>query len=200
MEANEDRSASAIPKYLVYATMFFVILRIVLFGLESHIPIHHSSKTATKAITWLDLNNYISERSKTNPKNLEVKENQEFIVEEVKKIGAERPTAYGKLLLLAFLSPDSSPCKSMEDNALSNSQVTDVVKKNYLPIRVNYKKTSGLDPTLVKAFMEFRRHYRVCAFPTLVVVDKNGELVSNLVGNCSSLTTYRFLTRTMASK
>ena len=85
MEANEDRSASAIPKYLVYATMFFVILRIVLFGLESHIPIHHSSKTATKAITWLDLNNYISERSKTNPKNLEVKENQEFIVEEVKK-------------------------------------------------------------------------------------------------------------------
>ena len=30
------------------------------------------------------------------------------------------------------------------------------------------------------------------------VVDGEGEMVANLVGNCSSLTTYRFLTRTVA--
>lgn len=201
MARNEEVSASAVPKYLVYLTMAFVLMRFSAFAWQIHSKPFSDNRSS---ISWMDFNRSLllnSEKTEETPPEKRQFGNVEEellaratgIIEKQREIEGKA----GSLTLLQFYSPDSDPCLVMERDTLTNSQVADYLQKNYFPVRVTYsrKNRSGSHNSLLT---EYRRHYRVCAFPTLVVIDEEGEMVANLVGNCSSLTTYRFLTRTLA--
>ena len=206
MERNKEVSASAIPKYLIYLTMAFVLMRLSAFAFQIHQFDPLAEKKRTSPIAWMDFNRSLKRAQNVNseePKKAKKKEfgnaEEELLATATEIIEKQRAGANKKssLTLLQFYSPDSDPCLVMEKETLTNSQVANYLQKNYFPVRVTYsRKDKSSTDTLM--LTEYRRHYRVCAFPTLVVVDGEGEMVANLVGNCSSLTTYRFLTRTVA--
>lgn len=102
-----------------------------------------------------------------------------------------------KTLLLQFYAHWSDPCRKMEASSMSNAQVKELIDRNFVPVRVTDKmKEYGKNTRLVS---ELQKRYRIFAFPTLLVVGYDGEPVATLIGNCSSLTTYRFLSRTVYS-
>lgn len=206
MERNKEVSASAIPKYLIYLTMAFVLMRLSAFAFQIHQFDPLTKKNKTSSITWMDFNRSLKRaQNKNSEEPIKVKKKEygnaeeELLATATDIIEKQRAGANKKssLTILQFYSPDSDPCLVMEKETLTNSQVASYLQKNYFPVRVTYSRNAKSSTDALK-LTEYRRHYRVCAFPTLVVVDGEGEMVANLVGNCSSLTTYRFLTRTVA--
>ncbi len=125
---------------------------------------------------------------------------------DAKAIAWTDPTSYKilpppeekKLIIYEFYAQWSDPCKRMEATALSNKQVSDVVSRDFVPIRItDVSHEKGKNPPWVQ---ELQKRYRIFALPTLVVVDNRGENVGSLIGNCSSLTTYRFLSRSLHNR
>jgi thiol:disulfide interchange protein len=105
--------------------------------------------------------------------------------------------ASGKLVLYEFVSNWSDPCKQMESTALSNRQVSEVIEKNFVPVRITDQvREHGKNP---KWIANLQKRYHVFALPTLVIVDREGEQKASLIGNCSSLTVQRFLARALSS-
>ena len=83
----------------------------------------------------------------------------------------------------------------MDREALSNAQVRDLLNDRFESVRVvDLSHERGKNPAWIA---DLEKKYRVFALPTMVVVDEKGEAVSSLIGCCSSLTTYRFLSRTL---
>ena len=108
------------------------------------------------------------------------------------------PPAQRKLVLYEFYANWSDPCKRMEQTSLQNEQIRDLVQERFVPIRiVDVAHETGRNPGYVA---ELEKRYRIFALPTLVVVDDQGEPIGSLIGSCSSLTTYRFLTRALHSR
>jgi thiol:disulfide interchange protein len=102
-----------------------------------------------------------------------------------------------KIVLYEFAADWSDPCKKMENSSFGNKQVEEFINAHCIPVRVTDRmKEAGRNPHLVT---ELQKKFRVFAFPTLVAVDSKGSTVGSLVGSCSSLTTYRFLSRAVAS-
>ncbi len=101
--------------------------------------------------------------------------------------------AENRVILLQFDSEDSDPCKRMNDNTLQNREIKLLVKERFLPARITEKKGQANS----KVAADLLRKYRIFAFPTLVAVDQNGKPLMSMIGNCSSSTTYRFLTRAL---
>ena len=220
MEPIKNESASKIPAFLVYSTMTFLILRLMLFGFDMHFS-KAGDQNVKSAIAWVDLTEKFREkvakeysvlRTSDDSKKTELCKSCRLERKLDKSIAGESPFSLeeevpellstkeqpDKLIIYEFFSPLSDPCRTMEESALSNSQVKDLIDKNFIAARVTYKNNENA--VVGKSLVDFRRKYGVCAFPTLVIVDDKGEMVANLVGNCSSLTTYRFLSRTVASK
>jgi thiol:disulfide interchange protein len=107
------------------------------------------------------------------------------------------PTKDGchKRVIYEFYADWSDPCKRMEATALSNKQISSMIEQNFVPIRVtDQMHEKGKNPQWLA---DLQKKYRVFALPTLVVVDDKGEQVASLIGSCSSLSTYRFLSRAM---
>jgi thiol:disulfide interchange protein len=101
--------------------------------------------------------------------------------------------ASGKLVLYEFVSDWSDPCKNMEQNALSNRNITKVISTKFVPIRITDRvREDGKNPHWIA---NLQKRYHVFALPTLIVVDKQGDQKAALIGNCSSLTVERFLNR-----
>ena len=227
MEQTDNLSASRIPKILTLSTMLLLITRLAVFSLENHLPPESGKKHETPSlVSWIDLTENLREsiksvhqkearesiddknltklcahcKSRFNPSTtVSGKERDERIarvLEDYSKSILAKSKTEKKYVLYEFYGKDSQPCQRMDSTSFSNTQVADLISKNFTPVKVTYKKNETRD--VGNALVDFRRHYKVFAFPTLVVVDHEGETVTNLVGNCSSLTTYRFLSRTMA--
>jgi thiol:disulfide interchange protein len=98
-----------------------------------------------------------------------------------------------KLVMYEFYANWSDPCKRMEATALNNKQISALIEKNFVPVRVTDRlHEDGKNPQWIS---DLQKKYRVFALPTLVVVDEQGEQVASLIGSCSSLSTYRFISR-----
>jgi thiol-disulfide isomerase/thioredoxin len=115
------------------------------------------------------------------------------------KRAASQPAAISsdskKPVLYEFYAEWCDPAKRMESTTLCNKQIKDLIEQNFVPIRVTDQvREKGRNP---QAIIDLQKKYRIFAFPTLVIADAHGDSVSTLVGSCSSLTTYRFLSRTL---
>lgn len=194
-EPKEERSSAYMPRALVWVAAVFLIARVVDIGVQAGLSLSVSSK-AKPAIAWYTMPSLADEKSPASQPE-KPKPVQEMSPESVAELQVMTTACSGqnKLLLCEFYADWSDPCKRMEETSLSNSQIREVVEGNFVPVRItDRQKEKGKNPRLVS---DLQKKFRIFAFPTLVIVGADGEPVASLIGNCSSLTTYRFLSRSL---
>lgn len=201
MECNnsanrDDRSTSMTPRALLVVAALFMGARVVDFGINCLQP---NAAAAQSSINWQNMPasaNAINAQA-VPPRPPVAQEMAPETVEEIKNL-LEASKAQHKFVIYEFYADWSDPCKKMETSALSNAQIKELIDAHYMPVRITdkFKETGGRNPRLVT---DLQKKFRVFAFPTLVIVDSVGEPAATLVGNCSSLTIYRFLSRSLYS-
>jgi thiol:disulfide interchange protein len=187
------------PKWLVAAAALLVVLRVGDVVMTRVLPHDQVSKVGG-GISWSQIpsrEQLVTEtrRVATSPP----KPVQELSPESQKQLQELLADAKsnGKLLLLEFYADWSDPCKKMESTSMHNSQVADLVNNSFMPVRVNdTQKQFGVNARFVA---DLQKRYRVFAFPTLIIIGADESPIASLIGNCSSLTTYRFLSRALAT-
>lgn len=189
---DDSKSVITTPQGLVLLAGALLVLRVadivVNFGHAAEPPrtVGWQTTAMLEEVPQKDKNTAVKPVSELSPESQQ----------ELKKM-LESCRETKKTLLLQFYAHWSDPCKKMEASSLSNAQVKEIISHNFIPVRVTDKmKEYGKNPKFVS---ELQKRYRIFAFPTLLVVGNDGEPVATLVGNCSSLTTYRFLSRTVYS-
>lgn len=196
---KDERSAAYMPKVLLFAAVILTAGRIIDIGIHARFNTMIPNKPG-QVVAWNQLPSLAKAKvdvRKPAPPPPEAasdfcKESQEEL-SKVLAYGA----ANSKYVLYEFYANWSDPCKTMESTSLSNGQVKSLIDEHFLPIRITDQvQETGRNPKIIQ---ELQKKYRVFAFPTLVIVDGKGKLVSTLVGNCNSLTTYRFLSRSLYS-
>ncbi|MCC6977339.1 MAG: thioredoxin family protein [Candidatus Melainabacteria bacterium] len=195
--SSADKSVSYMPKWLVAAAALLVVLRIGDVVLSK---MHAGEPAKTTAISW----SQVPSRSElvAEAKRLAAtpaKPVMELSPESQKHLQVllADAKAQNKLLLLEFYADWSDPCKKMESTSLSNTQVAALVAKSFMPVRINdTQKQFGVNAKFVA---DLQKRYRVFAFPTLIIVGDDESPVASMIGNCSSLTTYRFLSRALST-
>lgn len=71
------------------------------------------------------------------------------------------------------------PCKWLEKNVFTNSNVAKFYNKNFINYRLDMQKSEGKD---------FARKYLVNAYPTLLFIDVKGNIQHRYVGACDTAT------------
>jgi thiol:disulfide interchange protein len=108
----------------------------------------------------------------------------------------QNPSTNGKLILYEFYADWCDPAKRMEQTTLCNNDLRQIIEEKFVPVRItDVAREKGRNPQTIT---DLQKRYRVFAFPTLVIAHPNGDAASTLVGSCGSLTTYRFLSRTLS--
>ncbi|MBX3135051.1 thioredoxin family protein [Candidatus Obscuribacterales bacterium] len=194
MEQTRERSTSDMPRALVVIAAVLLCARLI----ETGVSLAQTStrQAPRESVQWQEmvpLNSAaaLSRQEFVPPPVLDVSPDSMREIEKV--LSASR--AQNKFVLYEFYAPWSDPCKKMESTSLSNAQVDKLIDEHFMPVRVTDRlKELGKNPRLVT---DLQKKFRIFAFPTLVIVDSEGETAATLVGNCSSLTTYRFLSRAL---
>lgn len=198
MDSKLDRSVSYMPKWLVAAAVVCVALRIGDVVLSRIQPSSGKAKS-NDGIAWTQIPS--REQLMAEAKRVAAtptKPVQELSPQSQKQLHELLAEAKGggKLLLLEFYADWSDPCKKMESTSMSNTQVAALVDDRFMPVRINdTQKQFGVNARFVA---DLQKRYRVFAFPTLIIVGEDESPIASLIGNCSSLTTYRFLSRALA--
>jgi thioredoxin-related protein len=66
-----------------------------------------------------------------------------------------------------------APCKLLKKNVYTDKETADIINKNYIPYLVDGEKNEGPDLALI---------YNIEAYPTLLIIDHKGKIVSKRVG------------------
>ncbi len=191
-----DQSTRVMPKALVLVAALFLIARIADIGFQ--ISRNATPQPVQQSVQWHELPEisagaFTTKQEFVPPPVLDVSPET---MKEIDKVLA-MSSAQNKYVLYEFYAPWSDPCKKMETTSLTNAQVSSLIDQHFMPVRVTDRlKQLGKNPRLVT---DLQKKFRIFAFPTLVIVDEEGETAATLVGNCSSLTTYRFLSRAIHS-
>jgi thiol:disulfide interchange protein len=192
MAQTDDRSVAMMPKALIFIAAILLCGRLVQMGFA----MHQATTPTQQSVQWQtppSLATITDAGKKIAPPPVVPGLSPETIAE-MEKLHAKSAAA-GKPILYEFYADWSDPCKKMESTSLSNSQIRSAIDSGFYPIRItDRQKERGSNPRIIT---ELQKKYRIFAFPTLVVVDPSGQPVGTLVGNCSSLTTYRFLSRAL---
>jgi thiol:disulfide interchange protein len=197
--ARIDRSAIRTPLTYIAIAAVLLLLRIG-FTAASATVSDESQPTAWKTAADADKDLLPGTADIVEPSDLTIKP-KSMQAAKPKPVFANIPLsesdkteiASGKLVLYEFVSDWSDPCKNMEQNALSNGNISRLVQSKFVPIRITDRvREEGKNPHWIA---NLQKRYHIFALPTLVVVDKSGDQKAALIGNCSSLTVERFLTR-----
>lgn len=195
MARTENRSVTGMPQGLIALAAFALVLRLLDMGLAAHREQSCIPSPDARAV-WSEYPKPVSLKSLKIEKRAE-RHVPDFAPETtalIEDLLRQSQTA-NKHVLYEFCSNTSDPCKKMESTSLANAQINSLIKDNFHPVRiVDRQREMGRNPRTVS---DLHKKYHVFAFPTLVVADRNGEPVASLIGNCSSLTTYRFLSRSV---
>lgn len=81
--------------------------------------------------------------------------------------------AQGKLIFMDAYAVWCGPCKMMTNNVFPQQSVGDFFNANFINLKVDMEKGEGVD---------LRRKYGVSAYPTLLLIDANGEVVESIRG------------------
>lgn len=195
MARTDDRSTAYMPRGLVFLAAIFLVARIVDLGVQARAA--GAAVQSKPAIAWLTMPSLAADSTSPSAQPVQPKPVQEMSPESAAELSAMAAAGLeqNKLLLCEFYADWSDPCKRMEETSLRNSQIRDVIDRNFVPVRItDRQKETGKNPRLVS---DLQKKFRVFAFPTLVIIGSDGEPVASLIGNCSSLTTYRFLSRSL---
>lgn len=175
MEQVKDFRLNATPKGLLIVCAALLLSRLGLALVEF---IHPAEKG--RPVSWIELNpaanaSANATASKSSPET------------------ATASPAAGKIVLYEFYADWCDPCKRLERDVMTNSEIRSLIEKNFATLRVTDRQRE--DGKNSPKIYELQKRYRVFAFPTLVAVGPDGEAIESLVGNSSSLAVYRFVTR-----
>jgi thiol:disulfide interchange protein len=196
MAQIDYRSTATIPKGLVIIAVVFTLARGIDLAVNAKSILHPDLKQFGRStISWQHFKTKGDGlKSKAAPVEPEISPAVQHELDEMQK----QASAGHKILLYQFYASWSDPCKRMEEAALQNGEVEAAINKHFWPVRVHdMQHEKGKNDAVTSALY---KKYRVFAFPTLVAVREDGEQIGCLIGDCSSLTTYRFLTRAVSSK
>ena len=109
------------------------------------------------------------EQAISNLENREGVQFQDLIYEEaLKKAGKE-----GKMVSMDGYTVWCGPCKMMNERVFTQKVVGDYFKKHFIPLKVDMEKGEGI---------ALRKKFDVNAFPTMFILDAEGNIVGKLQG------------------
>lgn len=79
--------------------------------------------------------------------------------------------AESKYIMLYFYSDWCEPCQWMEKNCLNKPEITTLINKKFIPLKVDLDELSGF---------ELRRKYEVKIIPTVIILDSDGQVVDRV--------------------
>ncbi len=85
----------------------------------------------------------------------------------------QKAKAQGKKVLLDFTASWCIPCKKMDRETFSNQEVSDLLNKKFINLKVNVDYFWGMD---------IAEKYRVKGYPTILVITPSENIVKRIVG------------------
>lgn len=80
----------------------------------------------------------------------------------------------GKMIFIDAYTDWCGPCKRMASTTFKDEEVGDLFNKNFVNLKVEMEKDAD--------GKEIARRYRVSAYPTLLIIDSEGNLVKSVIG------------------
>ena len=87
--------------------------------------------------------------------------------EEAKVLAGEE----GKLFFVEFFADWCVPCKWMEETTYKDTEVVQLLKENYIAVKLNIDEISGYD---------LKQHYSVNILPTILIFNSQGVLIERM--------------------
>jgi thioredoxin-related protein len=95
----------------------------------------------------------------------------------------EQAQQENKLVLMDFTGSDwCPPCKLLHKNVLTSKEFLEYAKSNLVLVLVDFPISKPLPPDPEKANKTLARHYQVEAYPTIVITDAKGKVLSLTAG------------------
>jgi thioredoxin-related protein len=92
------------------------------------------------------------------------------------KVAQEEAKASNKFLLLDFTGSDwCGWCKKLDAEILSQSQFKDYARENLVLLEVDFPRAKPQSPELRKQNEELAQQYQIIGFPTIVVLNADGQ-------------------------
>ena len=95
-------------------------------------------------------------------------------LEKAKKVASKT----GKLIFIDAYTEWCGPCKRMAATTFKDPEVGKFFNKNFINLKVEMEQ----DPDRI----EIAKRYRVRAYPTLLIIDGDGNLVKSIIGSKTS--------------
>lgn len=88
-----------------------------------------------------------------------------------------------KMVLMDFTGSDwCPPCKALHKNVLTAKEFVDFAKDNLILVEVDFPHAKKLSADQKKANDALAKKYKIEGFPTVIVLDSNGNELSKDVG------------------
>ncbi len=79
----------------------------------------------------------------------------------------------GKYIFVDAYAEWCGPCKWMEKNTFKNPKVGRLFNKHFINLKIDMEKGEGT---------ELARKYRVTQYPTMMIINSEGEVVKRIIG------------------
>lgn len=96
-----------------------------------------------------------------------------FVESEQLKPVLEQARAKDKLVFVDFYTSWCLPCRLMEEDVFTDRDLAKYVNENFISCRIDAEKGNGVNLAMI---------YEVSAYPTLLFLDGNGQVLARKVG------------------
>jgi thioredoxin-related protein len=90
-------------------------------------------------------------------------------LDKIKKQAAKKE----KFIFIDAYTTWCAPCKWMSKNVFTDEEVGDFFNEHFVNLKLDMEKGEGLD---------FAKQYKIVAYPTLIVIDSDGNLIHRRIG------------------